>query len=70
MQTAIKTLTQHLSEHLSFSFSRLDCMSGLILGLLSCESVNLSKLALRMRGEANAASKYRRLQRFFPEFMF
>ena len=70
MQTAINTLTRQLSEHITESFARLDCLSGLIFGLLSCESVNLSKLSLRMRGEAKAESKYRRLQRFFPEFMF
>ena len=70
MRTVIKTLTQNLSEHLSASFSRLDCISNLIFALLSCESVNLRKLSLRMRGESLAASKYRRLQRFFPEPSF
>jgi len=67
MDTALKSLTQYLGEHLSLSFSRLDCLSGIIFGLLQCESVRLSDLSARMCGDANISSKYRRLQRFFPE---
>ena len=63
-------LTRKLSEHLSAGFARLDCLSQLVLGMLSCERVKLSSLALRMRGDAKPASNYRRLQRFFLGFRF
>jgi hypothetical protein len=65
MEHVLNTLTQRLGEHLSLSNARLKCMAQLVMALLACESVMLSKLALRMRGGALRDSQYRRVQRFF-----
>jgi hypothetical protein len=65
MDNVINTLTRKLGEHISLSQARLECLSGVILGLLCCESVSLRKLSLRMGGTAKRESHYRRLQRFF-----
>jgi len=66
MDTMTDALARNLEEHLGLSLARLNCLSGIVLGLLRCESVNLRKLSLRLDGKAKRESQYRRLQRFFP----
>lgn len=47
--------------------SRLECLSMLIVALIQARTVNLVTLSSMMESHAQAASVYRRLQRFFSE---
>ena len=67
MDNVVNALARRLGEHLPLSLARINCLSGIVLGLLRCESVSLRRLSLRMGGGAKRESHYRRLQRFFPE---
>jgi hypothetical protein len=67
MDNVVNALARRLGEHLPLSVARINCLSGIVLGLLRCESVSLRRLSLRMGGSAKRESHYRRLQRFFPE---
>ncbi len=58
-------LAHTLASHLELGKSRLETLSWLIIGLVNARTVNLSHLASQCYGEAQVASSYRRLQRFF-----
>src|SRR5512134_3470568 len=58
-------LMETLSSQLDLSRSRLQTLALLIIGMVNARTVNLSHLASQFPGEAQVASSYRRLQRFF-----
>ncbi len=58
-------LTESLSPHLDLSKSRLETLSGLIVGIVNARTVNLSHVAAQFSDTAKTGSSYRRLQRFF-----
>lgn len=58
-------LVETLGRHFGLGKSRLVTLAVLIAGLVQSRTVNLSHLAVHLPGPARAASKYRRLQRFF-----
>lgn len=63
----IGELRSILKSNLGLNKSRLDCLCKIMVGLILVCSVNLSKLATTFGTNANFASHYRRLQRFFSK---
>ncbi len=61
-------LKQALQPHLNWHGARLSFLALFLLALVKVKTVNLSELALGFEGKAQAASKYKRLQRFFRGF--
>lgn len=61
-------LTSILGEYLFWNKARLDCFSRMLLALFAARTVNLSELAVTMFSQAEIASRYKRLQRFFRGF--
>ncbi len=62
--TQYSELKQALQPHLNWHGARLSFLALFLLALLKVKTVNLSELALGFEGKAQAASKYKRLQRF------
>ena len=63
-------LISTLRPHFALSNSRLMTLCVLIVGLVNGRTVNLSHLATQFPGDAQHASSYRRLQRFFQHVRF
>lgn len=63
-------LRNSLKDHLGWSKPRLTCFVSLLLALLRIQRMDLSRLAVAMESEADIASRYRRLQRFFSQVRF
>ncbi len=61
-------LKQALQPHLNWHGARLSFLALFLLALVKVKTVNMSELALGIEGQAQAASKYKRLQRFFRGF--
>ena len=66
--TQYSELKQALQPHLNWHGARLSFLALFLLALVKVKTVNLSELALGIEGKAQAASKYKRLQRFFRGF--
>ena len=65
-QAILSTLNQSTTSNKS----RLKVLSCLIIGVIRCRSVNLSKLAAHQNSNASEDSQYRKLQRFFLHWVF
>lgn len=65
MSLSPNTLIATLSRHVLLSNSRLETLATLIVGCISARTVNLSHLAGHFHSNAQPASSYRRIQRFF-----
>ena len=62
--TDIRSLEQTLIDHLPWNKARIKFVARFLLALYAVQSVNLAKLATAFSGSAEAASNYKRLQRF------
>ena len=62
---AVTALQEILRPHVALSKSRLETLCGIVVGMISARTVNLSHFASERPGTALIASTYRRLQRFF-----
>lgn len=58
-----------LSEHIVINAARLECMACFIVALIKVRSVNLSEIADAFPGQSQKDSKYKRIQRFFKNFI-
>ncbi|MDE4961736.1 hypothetical protein NAI45_12065, partial [Francisella tularensis subsp. holarctica] len=47
--------------------SSIDCFSNILLGLLSAQTIHLSKIAIHFKNNNKIASNYRRIQRFLKD---
>jgi hypothetical protein len=65
----INELVVILNASFKWNKARVTCFSKMLLALLTTRTVNLNKIACSMSGEAEQISRYRRLQRFFAEFV-
>lgn len=65
LHRAITALRDKLRPHVGLSKSRLETLSLIVIGMISARTVNLSHIACERPWEAQIASTYRRLQRFF-----
>ncbi|MDF1930304.1 hypothetical protein PGH45_09840 [Legionella pneumophila] len=61
-------LKDSLNAYFGWNKARMACFVNMLLALLATRTVNLSKLACVIFGEAQQASRYRRIQRFFSKF--
>jgi hypothetical protein len=59
-----------LSQGTTSNKARLKVFACLIIGVIRCRSVNLSKLAALQNSDASEDSQYRKLQRFFLQWVF
>ena len=64
----INELSSMLRFHFSFDKRKLECLAQVIMGMISCRTVNLTQLADTLYGKAASLSKYRRLQRLFSQW--
>lgn len=64
----ISELKDSLNMHFGWNKARMTCFVNMLLALLATRTVNLSKLACVVFGEAIQSSRYRRIQRFFSKF--
>jgi hypothetical protein len=64
-----KALRDVLSKHLPWHAARLDFTATFLLALIRNKTVNFVPLSLDIDSEAKAESSYRRIQRFFKDFI-
>lgn len=65
LHRAIATLGETVRPHVGLSKDRVETLGMIVVGMVSARTVNLSHLAAERPGQAQVASTYRRLQRFF-----
>ncbi len=58
-----------MRDYLPLRGQRLDFLAQFVLGIVATRTVNLTQIALTFCGTAKTASHYRRIQRFFKEFV-
>lgn len=68
MNDPVQALRAALSDYLPWHGARLSFLARFLLALFKVRSVNLAELATGFGGKAQAASSYKRLQRFFRSF--
>jgi hypothetical protein len=66
--TQYSELKAALQPHLPWHGARLSFLALFLLALFKVRTVNLTEVALGFSGQAQSASKYKRVQRFFREF--
>ena len=64
-----QTLLNTLNQSVDSNKARLKVFAALIVGVIHCRSVNLSRLAAFQASEALQQSQYRKLQRFFEQWL-
>ena len=64
----ISELRDSLNGSFVWNKARMTCFVKMMLSLISTRTVNLNKIAWSMSSNAEQASRYRRIQRFFAEF--
>jgi hypothetical protein len=70
MKKYFNQLRGSLCEIFNWHKSRIDCLSNLLLGLISSQTVNLSKIAVHFKNNNKISSNYRRIQNFFKDVSF
>ena len=70
MKKHLNQLTGSLSKIFDWHKSRVDCFGNLLLGLISAQTVNLSKIARHFKNNNLIESNYRRIQNFFKDVEF
>lgn len=64
----ISELRDSLNAYFGWNKARMTCFVNMLLALFATRTVNLNKLACVIFGEAQQASRFRRIQRFFSKF--
>lgn len=70
MKKYFNQLRGSLCKIFNWHKSRIDCLSNLLLGLISSQTVNLSKIAVHFKNNNKISSNYRRIQNFFKDVSF
>jgi hypothetical protein len=65
----ISELGDILNESFQWNKARITCFVQMLIALLKTETVNLTKIARYMSGEAQQESRYRRVTRFFASYL-
>ena len=65
----INELIVILNAGFNWNKARVSCFAKMLLALLTTRTLNLNKIACSMSNKAAQISRYRRLQRFFAEFV-
>ena len=66
---SIQELTKLLNLRFNWNKARMDCLVGMLIGLLKLRTVNLTELATAFPSLAKPESRYRRIQRFLADYM-
>ena len=66
----INELKDSLNVYFGWNKARMTCFVNILLALLATHTVNLNKLACIVFGDALQSSRYRRIQRFFSNFLW
>lgn len=64
---SINELETTLKQVLGLHKSRIECLIGIVFGMIKLRTVNLKQLACAISGCTQIDSNYRRLQRFFEQ---
>ena len=64
----INELSAMLKQEFNWNKARIDCLAGMIVGLIKSRSVNLMELAMMFPNEVKTECSYRRIQRFIHGF--
>jgi hypothetical protein len=64
----INELSGMLKQEFNWNKARIDCLIGMVVGLIKSRSINLTELAMMFPSEVKIESIYRRIQRFIHEF--
>jgi len=64
----ISELMNILNGYFFWNKARMACFSKMLLALLTVKTVNLKELACAFNSQANNASRYKRIGRFFSSF--
>lgn len=64
----VSELKDSLNASFVWNKARITCFVKMLLALISTRTVNLNKIACSMSSNAEQASRYRRIQRFFAKF--
>lgn len=70
MKKHFNQLRESLSKIFTWHKSRIDCLSNLLIGLISSQTVNLSKISRCFKNNNQISSNYRRSQVFFKDVEF
>ena len=65
----ISELTESLNGYFDWNKARMTCFVKMLLALIVTRATNLNKLACAFASNAQQSSRYRRLQRFFSNFI-
>jgi hypothetical protein len=65
---AVSELSRILGQQLDWHKSRLDFFAKALIGLFICKTINFQEIAVSMPDEAEIASRYKRIYRFFAHF--
>ena len=65
----ISELTDILNGYLGWNKARIGCFVNMLLMLISTRTANLDKLACVVNGDSQQPSRYRRLQRFYADYL-
>ncbi len=66
----INELAIILNQYLKWNKARIGCLAQIVHGMIAVKSVNLVQIATSFHSNAECSSSYRRIQRFFKEFVF
>lgn len=61
-------LSRILKQSFDWNKARLDCLTGMLIGLIKTRSVSLNEIAMGFPSDANPDSRYRRIQRFIHDY--
>lgn len=64
------SLILSIQSHFKMNLARAKCCAMMIIALIECRSVNLTRMSTMARGSAEEQSKYRRMRRFIREMAF
>ena len=70
MVRSFEEISKILKEALSMNAARANALTLIIFAMISCETVNLSKLSKHLKTDVKQESSYKRLQRFMKEVTF
>lgn len=64
----INELTAILKQSFNWNKARIDCVAGMLVGLLKTRSMSLTEIATGFPSDATLESRYRRIQRFIHDY--
>ena len=63
----VNELSVMLNQTFNWNKARIDCFSGMLIGLLKVKSINLAEISMAFPNNVKIESRYRRIQRFIHQ---